>query len=235
MRSYEYQELRRTAHAAAYGMADELGTPRPKNITTIKPSGTLSKVMDAAGEGMHKPMGRYIFNSVNFGKHDPLVKLCREAGYKVIPNPSDPEAFLITLPVEAKGVEFSKFVKDGRELEVNLESAIDQLERYKMLMTSWCDQNVSATISYGVDEVPAIVDWLLTNWDNYVGVSFLFRTDPTKTAKDLGYLYLPQQPVTKEEYEAYVATLQPIDLNSTAQDLDAELMDECVNGSCPIR
>jgi ribonucleoside-triphosphate reductase len=235
MRSYEYEELRRTAHAAAYGMADELGTPRPKNITTIKPSGTLSKVMDAAGEGMHKPMGRYIFNSVNFGKHDPLVKLCREAGYKVIPNPSDPEAFLITLPVEAKGVEFSKFVKDGRELEVNLESAIDQLERYKMLMTSWCDQNVSATISYGVDEVPAIVDWLLTNWDNYVGVSFLFRTDPTKTAKDLGYLYLPQQPVTKEEYEAYVATLQPIDLNSTAQDLDAELMDECVNGSCPIR
>lgn len=235
MRSYEYEELRRTAHAAAYGMADELGTPRPKNITTIKPSGTLSKVMDAAGEGMHKPMGRYIFNSVNFGKHDPLVKLCREAGYKVIPNPSDPEAFLITLPVEAKGVEFSKFVKDGRELEVNLESAIDQLERYKMLMQSWCDQNVSATISYGVDEVPAIVDWLLTNWDTYVGVSFLFRTDPTKTAKDLGYLYLPQQPVTKEEYEAYVATLQPIDLNSTAQDLDAELMDECVNGSCPIR
>jgi ribonucleoside-triphosphate reductase len=235
MRSYEYEELRRTAHAAAYGMADELGTPRPKNITTIKPSGTLSKVMDAAGEGMHKPMGRYIFNSVNFGKHDPLVKLCREAGYKVIPNPSDPEAFLITLPVEAKGVEFSKFVKDGRELEVNLESAIDQLERYKMLMQSWCDQNVSATISYGVDEVPAIVDWLLTNWDTYVGVSFLFRTDPTKTAKDLGYLYLPQQPVTKEEYEAYVATLQPIDLNSTSQDLDAELMDECAGGACPIR
>jgi ribonucleoside-triphosphate reductase len=235
MRSYEYEELRRTAHAAAYGMADELGTPRPKNITTIKPSGTLSKVMDAAGEGMHKPMGRYIFNSVNFGKHDPLVKLCREAGYKVIPNPSDPEAFLITLPVEAKGVEFSKFVKDGRELEVNLESAIDQLERYKMLMQSWCDQNVSATISYGVDEVPAIVDWLLTNWDTYVGVSFLFRTDPTKTAKDLGYLYLPQQPVTKQEYEAYVATLQPIDLNSTSQDLDAELMDECAGGACPIR
>jgi ribonucleoside-triphosphate reductase len=104
-----------------------------------------------------------------------------------------------------------------------------------MLMQSWCDQNVSATISYGVDEVPAIVDWLLTNWDTYVGVSFLFRTDPTKTAKDLGYLYLPQQPVTKQEYEAYVATLQPIDLNSTSQDLDAELMDECAGGACPIR
>jgi ribonucleoside-triphosphate reductase len=121
------------------------------------------------------------------------------------------------------------------ELEVNLETAIDQLERYKMLMESWCDQNVSATISYGVDEVPAIVDWLLDNWSTYVGVSFLFRADPTKTAKDLGYLYLPQEVVTKSVYDQYVANLQPIDLNSTAQDLDLELVDECAGGACPIR
>jgi ribonucleoside-triphosphate reductase len=215
-------------------MADELGTPRPKNVTTVKPSGTLSKVMDTT-EGMHAPLGRYVLNNVNFGKHDPLVPLCRSAGYKVIQNPSDAEAVLITLPVKWDGVPFSKFMKDGVELEVNLETAIDQLERYKMLMESWCDQNVSATISYGVDEVPAIVDWLLDNWSTYVGVSFLFRADPTKTAKDLGYLYLPQEVVTKSVYDQYVANLQPIDLNSTAQDLDLELVDECAGGACPIR
>lgn len=233
LQAYDYAELQRTAVAGAYGMADELGLPRPKNVTTIKPSGTLSKVMDTT-EGVHKPLGKYVFNNVNFGKFDPLVPLCRAAGYKVIDNPTDPAAVLITFPVKWDNVPFDKFVKDGVELEVNLETAISQLERYKMLMQNWCQQNVSATISYSVEEVPAIVDWLLENWDTYVGVSFLFRADPTKTAKDLGYLYLPQEVVTKEVYENYVSLLQPIELDK-ANDIDAELEDECAGGACPIR
>lgn len=234
LRAYDYTELRRTAISAAYAMADELGTPRPKNITTVKPSGTLSKVMSTT-EGMHAPLGKYIFNNVNFGRHDPLVALCRSAGYKVVPNPTDAEAVLITLPVSWEDVPFTKVVKNGVEMEVNTETAIEQLERYKMLMTNWCDQNVSATISYGVEEAPSIVDWLLANWDNYVGVSFLFRADPTKTAEDLGYKYLPQQVVTKAVYDAYVANLQPIDLNKGADMLDAVIEDECASGACPIR
>lgn len=227
--AYEYEELQRTATSAAYGMADELGTPRPKNCTTIKPSGTLSKVMDTT-EGVHKPLGKYIFNSVNFGKFDPLIPLCRAAGYKVIDNPSDPESVLITFPVKWDDVPFDNV----NGMEINLESAIKQLERYKMLMNSWCQQNVSATISYSIDEVDSIIDWLYENWDCYVGVSFLFRTDPTKTAKDLGYLYLPQAVVTKEEYESYVSVLQPIELDKT-NDIDAPLEDDCAGGSCPIR
>jgi ribonucleoside-triphosphate reductase len=231
--AYDYEDLKRTAIAGSYSMADELGTPRPKNTTCVKPGGTLGKIMDTT-EGKHKPLGKYIFNNVNFGKHDPLVPLCRAAGYKVVDNPTDNESVLITFPVKWDDVPFDKVVIGGKELEVNLESAIVQLERYKMLMQNWCQQNVSATISYSQDEIPAIIDWLLENWDNYVGVSFLYRADPTKTAKDLGYLYLPQCVVTKEEYEAYVATLQPIDLES-ANDIDAPLEDDCQNGVCPIR
>jgi adenosylcobalamin-dependent ribonucleoside-triphosphate reductase len=231
--AYDYVELRRTATAGAYGMADELGTPRPKNVTCVKPSGTLSKIMDTT-EGVHKPLGKYIFNSVNFGKHDPLVPLCRAAGYKVIDNPSDPEAVLITFPVVWSDVPFDKVMVNGRELEVNLESAITQLERYKMLMGSWCEQNVSATISYSNDEIPAIIDWMMENWDNYVGVSFLYRADPTKTAKDLGYLYLPQAVVTKEEYDTYAASLQPIVLEQ-ANSFDEILDAECASGACPTK
>lgn len=233
LRGYDYSELQRTATSGAYSMADELGLPRPKNITTVKPSGTLSKVMDTT-EGVHKPLGKYIFNNVNFGKHDPLVPLCRAAGYKVIDNPMDNEAVLITFPVKWEDVPFDAYEKDGKVLEVNLESAIDQLNRYKMLMENWCQQNVSATISYSPEEVPEIVNWLYENWDNYVGVSFLFRADPTKTAKDLGYLYLPQEVVTKEKYEEYVANIQPIELDKT-NDIDAELIDDCATGACPIR
>jgi adenosylcobalamin-dependent ribonucleoside-triphosphate reductase len=230
---YDYTELQRTATSGAYGMADELGLPRPKNVTCVKPSGTLSKVMDTT-EGVHKPLGKYIFNSINFGKHDPLVPLCRAAGYRVIDNPTDPEAVLITFPVKWDTVPFDKVVRDGVVLEVNLESAITQLERYKMLMINWCQQNVSATISYSIDEVDDIIDWLLDNWDVYVGVSFLFRADPTKTAKDLGYAYLPQAVVTQKEYDDYVKNIQEIVLDE-ANDIDAPLEDDCASGSCPIR
>lgn len=237
MSAYDWADLQRTATAGAYSMADELGLPRPKNVTTVKPSGTLSKVMDTT-EGMHKPLGKYIFNNVNFGKYDPLVPLCRAAGYKVIDNPTDPSAVLITFPVKWDDVPFDTVVKeiDGKKvtLEVNLETAVEQLERYKLLQENWCQQNVSSTISYSPEEVDDIVDWLLKNWDLYVGVSFLFRADPTKTAKDLGYEYLPQEVVTKEAYDAYVVNLQPINLEK-ANNIDAVIDEECATGSCPVR
>lgn len=214
-------------------MADELGLPRPKNVTTIKPSGTLSKIMDTT-EGVHKPLGKYVLNNVNFSKHDPLVPLCRASGYRVFDNPTDSESVLITFPVSWDDVPFDKFIKDGVEMEVNLESAITQLERYKMLMESWCQQNVSATISYSADEVPAIIDWLLENWDVYVGVSFLFRADPTKSAKDLGYLYLPQEVVTKEVFEEYASRIVPLEIDQ-ANTLDEMQGEDCATGACPIR
>ena len=229
MGAYDYEYLKRTATGAAIGMADELGLPRPKNVTCIKPSGTLSKIMDTT-EGVHKPLGKYIFNNVQFSKHDPVVEKLRAANYNVINHPIDDSGVLVTFPVAWEGIPFDKV--DGKD--VNLESAITQLERYKLIQTSWNQQNTSVTISYDPSEVPAIIDWLLDNWDCYVGVSFIYRTDPTKTAKDLGYLYLPQEVVDERTYKDYVATLLPVDLNNT-ESFD-ELVDaECATGACPVR
>jgi len=229
MDAYDFKSLRNIVVQAAYSMADELEMPRPKNVTTIKPSGTLSKIMDTT-EGVHKPLGRYIFNNVNFGKHDPVLPLLREAGYRVYDNPTDSATALVTFPVEWSDVQFD--VVDGKH--VNIESALKQLERYKMMMDHYVEQNCSVTISYGIDEVDDIVEWLLQNWDSYVGVSFILRADPTKTAEDLGYLYLPQEVTTKEKYDAYVANLKPIHLES-ANSLDEMLDAECATGACPIR
>lgn len=226
---YDYQYLQRTATAAAVGMADELGLPHPKNITTIKPSGTLSKIMDTT-EGVHKPLGKYIFNNVQFSKHDPVVDMLRQANYKVINHPTDDSGVLVTFPVKWDDVPFHKVA--GKE--VNLESAIDQLDRYKLLQTNWTQQNTSVTISYSPEEVPGIIDWLLQNWDIYVGVSFLYRTDPTKTAKDLGYLYLPQEVVDEHVYNEYVSTLKEIDLES-ANSFEEIVEDGCATGACPIK
>ena len=226
---YDYASLQRAATNGAYSMADELGLPRPKNITTVKPSGTLSKIMDTT-EGVHKPLGKYIFNNINFSKHDPLLAKCRAAGYKVFDNPNDPDGTLVCFPVKWDTVEFD--VVDGKE--VNLETAIEQLNRYKMIQTNYCQQNVSCTVSYSVDEVPAMIDWLLDNWDIYVGVSFLFRADPTKTAEDLGYLYLPQEVVTKEVWEEYNNNLRPIELDGDDDGYELET-DECAGGVCPVK
>ena len=126
--------------------------------------------------------------------------------------------------------------KNGKveEVEVNAESAIDQLEWYRLLQETWCEQNVSNTVSYDPSEVPAIIDWLLKHWDTYVGVSFLFRNDPTKNAEDLGYAYLPQEVTTKEQYDAYVLRLKPIDYSGIEMRDDA-LADACATGACPVR
>ena len=228
--AYDYKQMQRVTTSAAYRMADELDLPRPKNVTTVKPSGTLSKIMDTT-EGVHKPLGKYIFNNINFSKHDPLINTLRSANYNVFDHPSDPEGVLATFPVNYDDVEFDK--ESGKE--VNLETAIEQLERYKLIQNNWCQQNVSATISYSPDEVDGIVDWLYSNWDQYVGVSFIYRNDPTKTAKDLGYLYLPQEVVTKQEYENYTNRLLPIDLEKVENTFLEIEDEECATGACPIK
>jgi ribonucleoside-triphosphate reductase len=101
-------------------------------------------------------------------------------------------------------------------------------------MDNYCQQNVSCTISYSVDETEEIVNWLYQNWDSYVAVSFLFRNDPSKTAKDLGYPYLPQEVTTKEAYEEYVRKLLPVDIE-TSNSFDELLDQDCSTGACPIR
>ena len=226
--AHKLREMHKIATDSANSMADELGTPRPKNTTTIKPSGTLSKIMDCT-EGLHKPLGKYILNNIGFSIHDPLVPALKSAGYRVFDKPHDSDTVLVTLPVKFDGVDFD--VVDGTE--VNLESAITQLERYKLYQQNWTDQNTSVTISYDVDEVEGIVDWLLLNWDVYVGVSFIFRNDPTKTAKDLGYAYLPQEVVSKEVYEEYVKDLVDVDLDNLNS--HEEIEESCTSGVCPIR
>jgi adenosylcobalamin-dependent ribonucleoside-triphosphate reductase len=223
------EEFRMTAIDGAVGMARELGLPEPKLVTTVKPSGTLSKIMSTT-EGVHRPLGRYIFNNVTFSKHDPIIPVLKAANYKVIEKPFEADSVLVTFPVSYDDVKFDEV--DGKH--VNLETAVTQLDRYKLMMDHYVDHNCSVTISYSPDEVPSIIEWLLTNWESYVGVSFIYRNDPTKTAEDLGYAYLPQEVVTKEKFEEYTSTLLPVSLEG-ADSFD-ELTDEgCATGACPIR
>jgi ribonucleoside-triphosphate reductase len=223
--------LKKAAGMGMISMANELRLPYAKAITTVKPSGTLSKVMDTT-EGIHKPLGKFIFNNVKFGKHDPNLPRLIEAGYHTFIDPYDSEGVLVRFPVEWTDVRFNKVMKDGEVLEINTESAIVQLERYKWVMEHYVEHNCSITVSYSPEEVPGIIEWLLNNWDSYVAVSFLYRNDPTKTAEDLGYAYLPQEVVTERVYREYVSGLSPLSLLVGA---DGPLDEDCTTGACPIR
>ena len=218
-----------SARQGANHIADELGLPRAKLVTTIKPSGTLSKIMSTT-EGVHKPLGKFIFNNVTFSKHDPIVPIMTAANYKVIEKPFEPDSVLITFPVSYDDVKFDEV--DGKF--VNLETAVQQLDRYGLMMKHYVDHNCSVTISYSPDEIPSIIEWIMNNWDLYVGVSFIYRNDPTKTAEDLGYAYLPQDVVSQEVYDEYVSQLSPVDIEN-ANSFDELTDDECATGACPIR
>jgi ribonucleoside-triphosphate reductase len=241
-----WQDLRSAAHAGANGMADELGLPRPQLVTTVKPSGTQSKasghVNDEVPEGVHKPLGRFIFNNVVFPAKDPLVNALIDAGYQVTPKQGDSTAVVVKFPVEYNNIEFDKVMRKlgtGHsehevEVEVNLESAVDQLDRYKLLMDNYVDHNCSITVSYSPEEIPEIIDWLMSNWDSYVGVSWLYRNDPSVTAADLGFPYLPQEVVDAETFRSYERGLAPVKFRGT--DVDEMLdLDDCSSGACPIR
>ena len=222
LNEYDYKRFKNIAVHGAYSMADELGTQRPKNVTTIKPSGTLSKIMDTT-EGCHKPIGKYIFNNVNFSVNDPMLPKLREAGYHVVTNPIDEHNAIVTFPVAWENI---RFTKEGDKY-VNDETAIEQLVRYKLLMDSYVEQNCSISVYYKEDEIPAIRDWLKANWSSYVGVSFLPVTNTV-------YSYLPQEVVTEEVYNEYVSQLTDVDFSDTDSAHEIE-NDECVTGVCPTK
>ena len=237
------EAVRAAAIDGANSMADELGLQRPRRVTQVQPSGTSSKVMGLEGdevhEGAHLALSRYVFNNVNFSIFDEMLPKLKAAGYYMWANPNDPTGMLVRFPVAyPESPLFTKKIIeiDGRAelVEVNEEPAVQQLERYRLLMKHYVDHNCSITVSYDRHEIPDVADWFMANWDDYVGVSFLKRNDPTKTAEDLGFKYLPQECVSQRMYEEYLAKLQPVDL-SEDHSFDMLDMADCASGACPVR
>ena len=75
----------------------------------------------------------------------------------------------------------------------------------------------------------------MENWDSFVGVSFLYRNDPTKTAADLGYPYMPQEVVDERTFREYADTLKPIDWMGTDGEMEVDSGADCATGACPVR
>lgn len=231
------------ARSGANSMADEFGTPRPRRVTQVQPGGTSSKhlghIDDEVHEGAHLALSRWIFNNITVSVGEPLLDALEAANYRIKPHPFDKTSMLVSIPVEYPASPLfteATMQIDGREeyVEINQESAISQLERYRILMKHYVDHNCSITVSFDEHEIEDMADWFMANWDDYVGVSFLKRNDPSKTAADLGFSYLPQETVSKRMYDEYMAELLPLDLSHDSS-LDLLELDDCASGACPVR
>lgn len=196
------------------------GFPESIKLTTVKPSGTLS-LLAGVTSGAHPAFSQYYIRRMRMASNIPLVEDCRKAGYKV----EFQRNFDGTEDRGTVVVEFPVSHPKGTKLASDM-TAIDQLEVVKRLQTDWSDNAVSVTIYYKKEELPAIKEWLKSNYeDNLKTVSFLLHSEH-------GFDQAPMEEITKQEYDKLVKGTTPITRISYMDDL---LEDDCSGGVCPIR
>jgi len=143
-----------------------LGTKMPAATTCVKPSGTVSQLVDSAS-GVHPRYSQYYIRRYRIAARDPLFKLMKEAGVPCNPeNGQDAETattWVLEFPV--KSPEDCVTRKDV--------TALDQLKHYKNLQHNWCEHNASMTVYVRDDEWFEVGNWVYQNWDIINGVSFL--------------------------------------------------------------
>lgn len=147
--------------------ADKLGIKPSVAITTVKPSGTVSQLVDSAS-GIHPRFAKYYIRTVRADKKDPLAQLMRELGFPVedcVNKPDTTDVF--SFPV--KGPEDGVFRNDM--------TAVEQLEHYAMIKEFWCEHNPSITVYVRDNEWLGVGNWVYNNFDDVGGVSFLPYSD----------------------------------------------------------
>lgn len=164
--------------------AEKLGIKPAAAITTVKPSGTVSQLVDSAS-GIHPRYSEYYIRTVRADKKDPLAKLMREQGFPVEDCVTKPESTVIfSFPVH--GPSHAVFRNDR--------TAIEQLNHYLLVQTHWSEHNVSNTIYVKEHEWMAVGDWVYQHFDKLAGVSFLPHSDHN-------YQQAPYTECTQQEYE----------------------------------
>ena len=170
--------------------ASILGINPAAAITTVKPSGTVSQLVDAAS-GKHERYSRYYIRTARGDKKDPLTQMMIDQGYPVEDDVTKPESTVVfSFPV--KSPENAVFRNDR--------TAIQQLEHYLMFQTYWSEHNVSNTIYVKEDEWLEVGSWVYNNFDKIAGVSFLPYSDHI-------YKQAPYQECSKSEYEALLSKM----------------------------
>jgi ribonucleoside-triphosphate reductase (thioredoxin) len=189
-------ELRQEAIDANTHYANILGIKPATAITTIKPSGTVSQLVDSAS-GIHGRFAPYYIRAVRQANNDPLTTFLKDAG---VPNEVDAMN-------PAKTTVFYFPIKSPKKAVLASEqSAIQQLENWLMYQKYWSEHSVSVTVYVKEHEWMAVGAWCYENFDSLTGVSFLPYSDHT-------YAQAPYTPCTEQEYIKAVKAMPDVDFS----------------------
>jgi ribonucleoside-diphosphate reductase alpha chain len=177
--------LKNTALETNAVWAGRLGIPVSAAVTTVKPSGTVSQLVDSSS-GIHPRFSTYYYRTVRADKKDPLAQFMRAQGFVVEDD--------VTKPDSTDVFYFAQKAPEGAMIVKDL-TAIEQLEHYLMFKRHWCEHNPSITVYVRNDEWLAVADWVYKHFDEIGGVSFLPFTDHV-------YKQAPYTEVSKDAYEA---------------------------------
>jgi ribonucleoside-diphosphate reductase alpha chain len=161
-----------------------LGIPQSTAITCVKPSGTVSQLVDSAS-GIHARHSEYYIRTVRGDNKDPLTEFMKSAG---IPNEPD-----VMKPDSTTVFSFPMKAPKGATTRNDM-SAIDQLRLWKTYQEYWCEHKPSVTISVKEDEWMEVGAWVYKNFDDISGISFLPHSEHT-------YAQAPYQEITEKEYK----------------------------------
>ena len=164
--------------------SDKLGIPRSAAITCVKPSGTVSQLVDSAS-GIHARHNPYYIRTVRADNKDPLCKMMKDAGF-----PNEPD---VTKPEHTTVFSFPMQSPEGAICRKDM-TAIEQLELWNKYQKYWCEHKPSVTISVKENEWMGVGSWVWDNFDSISGISFLPFSDHT-------YRQAPYQDCSKVEYE----------------------------------
>jgi ribonucleoside-diphosphate reductase alpha chain len=216
----QLEEMRDHAITTNKAIADGLGFAQSVSITTVKPSGTVSQLVDSAS-GIHPRYSRHYMRTVRADKKDPLALFLRSQGVPVeddVTKPGNTDVF--SFPVRAP---------EGSLLRDDL-SALDQLEHYLVFKRHWCEHNPSITVYVREHEWLDVQAWVYKHFDEIGGVSFLPHSDHT-------YRQAPYQELTEEEYEKAAAAMPKIrweDFRESADNTTSSQEMACIGGTCEV-
>lgn len=201
--------------------AEKLGIEQSLAVTTVKPSGTVSQLVDSAS-GIHPRYSEYYIRTVRADSKDPLATFLIAQGVPVEADVTNGNNLVFSFPVKSP---------DAAVLRNDI-GAVEQLEHYLVFKQNWCEHNPSITVYVKEDEWLDVGAWVYKHLDDVGGVSFLPHSDHV-------YQQAPYQEIDKETYELAVSKMPTINWSEFDKfEIDDATMNmhelSCVSGVCEI-
>jgi len=215
------ERLRDEARKTNEKWAKTLDIPVSASITCVKPSGTVSQLVDSAS-GIHTRHNDYYYRRIRMDKKDPIYTFLKEKGVEVEDEAFRPDSTAVfTFPMKAPR---------GAMLRDSM-CALEQLDNWLIYQEHWCEHKPSVTISVKDDEWMEVGAWVWEHFDEVSGISFLPHSDHT-------YQQAPYEDCTKEQYEELLSrTPKTIDWEEFVEEDDNTIGQQtlaCTAGSCEI-